>query len=87
MKNRHMMIGILAAVLLFRLWLPYGVAADTENGDFGKQIAGVYVVSLTPEQGISRILTIAADGNLSSIQSVQFSGVAGFAFSKSTRGL
>ena len=81
MKNRRMMIGVLAAVLLFRLWLPYGVAADTDNGDFGKHIAGVYVVSLTPEQGISRILTISADGTLSSIQSVQFSGVAGLAFS------
>jgi hypothetical protein len=81
MKNRRMMIGVLAAVLLFRLWLPYGIVADTDNGDFGKHIAGVYVVSLTPEQGTSRILTISADGNLSSIQSVQFSGVAGLAFS------
>jgi hypothetical protein len=81
MKNRRMMIGILAAVLLFSLWLPSGVAADTDHGDFGKHIAGVYVVSLTPEQGISRILTISADGNLSSIQSVQFRGVAGLAFS------
>lgn len=81
MKNRCMMIGVLAAMLLWSLWLPYGGAAESDDRDFGRLVAGTYVVSLTPEQGISRILTIAADGNLSSMQSVQFSGVGGSAFS------
>jgi hypothetical protein len=47
----------------------------------GRLVAGTYVVSLTPAQGLSRILTISADGNLSSMQSLQFSGIGGFAFS------
>jgi hypothetical protein len=41
---------------------------------FGVQIAGTYVVSRPPEAGPSRILSIFADGNLTSIQSTQFGG-------------
>lgn len=44
---------------------------------FGNRIAGTYLVVREPDAGISRILTIFADGNLSSIQSVQFNGGAG----------
>ena len=49
---------------------------------FGREIAGVYVVSRPPEEGPSRLLTLSADGVLSSIQSTQFSGgVGGVGFS------
>lgn len=49
---------------------------------FSLRIAGTYVVSRNPDAGPSRILTIFADGNLSSIQSIQFGGgVAGGGFS------
>ena len=44
---------------------------------FGSRIAGTYIVAREPDAGNSRILTIFADGNLSSIQSIQFSGGAG----------
>jgi len=44
---------------------------------FGNRIAGTYIVSREPDAGPSRILTIFADGNLSSIQSIQFNGGAG----------
>lgn len=44
---------------------------------FGNRIAGTYLVVREPDAGISRILTIFADGNLSSIQSSQFNGGAG----------
>lgn len=37
----------------------------------GKRFAGTYLVSRDPTTGPSRILTIFADGNLSSIQSIQ----------------
>jgi hypothetical protein len=40
---------------------------------FGREIAGVYVVSRAPEAGPSRLLTLSADGVLSSIRSTQFS--------------
>jgi hypothetical protein len=43
---------------------------------FGREIAGVYVVSRAPEESSSRLLTLSADGVLSSIQSIQFSGGA-----------
>lgn len=44
---------------------------------FGSRIAGTYIAAREPDAGTSRILTIFADGNLSSIQSVQFNGGAG----------
>lgn len=44
---------------------------------FGSRIAGTYIVVREPDAGPSRILTIFADGNLSSIQSSQFNGGAG----------
>ena len=43
---------------------------------FGSRIAGTYIVAREPDAGTSRILTIFADGNLSSIQSIQFNGGA-----------
>lgn len=49
---------------------------------FGVRIAGTYIVAREPDAGPSRILTIFADGNLSSIQSIQFNGgAAGGGFS------
>lgn len=49
---------------------------------FSPRFAGTFVVSRNPGDGPSRILTIFADGNLSSIQSIQFGqGVAGGGFS------
>jgi hypothetical protein len=39
---------------------------------FGVRIAGLYLVIRKPEDGSSRILTIFADGNLTSINSTQF---------------
>ncbi|MBM2835556.1 MAG: hypothetical protein HW406_2717 [Candidatus Brocadiaceae bacterium] len=49
---------------------------------FGNRIAGTYIVAREPVAGTSRILTIFADGNLSSIQSIQFNGgAAGGGFS------
>lgn len=49
---------------------------------FSQRIAGTYVVMRNPDVGPSRILTIFADGNLNSIQSIQFGGgVAGGGFS------
>lgn len=44
---------------------------------FGVRIAGTYIVARETDAGISRILTIFADGNLSSIQSIQFNAGAG----------
>ena len=44
---------------------------------FGSRIAGTYIVAREPDAGTSRMLTIFADGNLSSIQSIQFNGGAG----------
>lgn len=61
------------------------LAEGTRNipsGLFGARIAGIYLVTRAPDLGPSRILTIFADGNLSSIQSIQFGGgVAGGGFS------
>jgi hypothetical protein len=57
--------------------------ADNDS-EFAEKIAGTYLVIRDPADGPSRILTIHADGNLSSIQSIQFSegvgpeGNAGF---------
>ncbi len=54
------------------------ISAETTGKDtvkvFGRKIAGTYIVVREPDAGISRILTIFADGNLSSIQSIQFNG-------------
>ncbi|MDO8140908.1 MAG: hypothetical protein Q6358_05365 [Candidatus Brocadiales bacterium] len=44
---------------------------------FGVRIAGTYIVAREPDAGTSRILTIFADGNLSSIQSIQFNAGSG----------
>jgi hypothetical protein len=60
-------------------------ASETNKGsEFAGKVAGTYLVTRDPVEGPSRILTIHADGNLSSIQSIQFSegvsleGNAGF---------
>jgi hypothetical protein len=50
--------------------------ADNDSG-FAEKVAGTYLVARDPAEGPSRILTIYADGNLSSIQSIQFSEGAG----------
>jgi hypothetical protein len=56
---------------------------DKDSG-FAEKVAGTYLVTRDPVDGPSRILTIHSDGNLSSIQSIQFSegaspeGNAGF---------
>src|SRR5688572_7098512 len=50
--------------------------ADNDNA-FAEKIAGTYLVARDPTDGPSRILAIHADGNLSSIQSTQFSEGAG----------
>lgn len=60
------------------------IVARTEDATarFGERIAGAYLVTRQPDAGPSRILTIFADGNLTSIQSIQFGGgVAGGGFS------
>lgn len=43
---------------------------------FGVRIAGTYLATPQPVDGPSRILNIFADGNLTSIQSIQFAGDA-----------
>jgi hypothetical protein len=50
--------------------------ADNDSA-FAEKVAGTYLVTRDPAEGPSRILTIHADGNLSSIQSIQFSEGAG----------
>src|SRR5918996_402294 len=50
--------------------------ADNDS-EFGEKVAGTYLVTRDPADGPSRILTIHANGNLSSIQSIQFSEGAG----------
>jgi hypothetical protein len=53
-------------------------ASETdEDNEFAAKVAGTYLVARDPADGPSRILTIYADGNLSSIQSIQFSEGAG----------
>jgi hypothetical protein len=80
MKTVYYFVGILLAAA----WAlaPLGPRAEAQVStsdllDFGRKIAGVYVVSRPPEAGPSRLLTLSADGILSSIQSTQFSGGAG----------
>ena len=80
MKTVYYFVGILLAAA----WAlaPLGPRAEAQVStsdllDFGCKIAGVYVVSRSPEAGPSRLLTLSADGILSSIQSTQFSGGAG----------
>jgi hypothetical protein len=50
--------------------------ADNDSA-FAEKVAGTHLVTRDPAEGPSRILTIHADGNLSSIQSIQFSEGAG----------
>jgi hypothetical protein len=53
-------------------------ASETDKDSaFAEKVAGTYLVTRDPAEGPSRILTIHADGNLSSIQSIQFSEGAG----------
>ena len=68
----------MAAAWAFALLLPHAEAQVSIDDllEFGREIAGVYVVSRPPEEGPSRLLTLSADGVLSSIQSIQFSGGA-----------
>jgi hypothetical protein len=48
-----------------------------KDSAFTEKVAGTYLVTRDPADGPSRILTIHADGNLSSIVSTQFSEGAG----------
>ena len=72
---------ILALALLASVaFLIPGVLRPSEadnDSEFGEKVAGTYLVTRDPADGPSRILTIHADGNLSSIQSIQFSEGAG----------
>ena len=43
------------------------------DGAFAEKVAGTHLVTRDPAEGPSRILTIRADGNLSSTVSTQFS--------------
>ena len=52
-----------------------GRFSGTYHG-FGHRIAGTYLVTRKPENGPSRIVNIFVDGNLTSIQSNQFSSGA-----------
>jgi hypothetical protein len=77
-QERVMVLTLVAAWAL----APLGPHAEAQVSTrdllgFGRKIAGVYVVSRPPEAGPSRLLTLSADGVLSSIQSTQFSGGAG----------
>jgi hypothetical protein len=69
----------LAAAWAFAPLVPHAEAQVSSSDllTFGRSIAGVYVVSRPVEEGPSRLLTLSADGVLSSIQSTQFSGGAG----------
>jgi len=69
----------MAAAWTLALLLPPAEAqvSTSDLVGFGRKIAGVYVVSRPPEAGPSRLLTLSADGVLSSIQSTQFSGGTG----------
>ncbi len=80
-KHRwQMRLAVLMVAVAWALApLPHAKAqvSTSSPSKFGRDIAGVYVVSLPPEKGTSRLLTLSADGILSSIQSIQFSGGAG----------
>jgi hypothetical protein len=80
----RLVILAMAAVWMGTPLLPHA-EAQVSLGDllgFGREIAGVYVVSREPAAGPSRILTLSADGVVSSIQSTQLSGgAAGVQFS------
>ena len=88
-KVRRWSLLILALALLATVGflIPGALrASETNKGsEFAEKVAGTYLVTRDPaDDGPSRILTIHADGNLSSIQSIQFSegvsleGNAGF---------
>ena len=73
-------VAVMVLLVLVVAWglpgLRPTVAAEVPLSDqaFGPAIAGVYVVSRPPEAGPSRLLTLSADGIVSSMQSIQFSG-------------
>jgi hypothetical protein len=53
-------------------------ASETDNDSaFAEKVAGTYLVTRDPADGPTRIFTMYADGNLSSIQSIQFGEGAG----------
>src|SRR5918992_1240625 len=80
-KVRRWSLFILAlALLTTAAFLILGVLRPSEadnDSAFAEKVAGTYLVARDPAEGPSRILTIHADGNLSSIQSIQFSEGAG----------
>jgi hypothetical protein len=80
-KVRRWSLLILALALLATVaFLIPGVLRPSEadnDSEFAEKVAGTYLVTRDPADGPSWILTIHADGNLSSIQSIQFSEGAG----------
>jgi len=80
-KVRRWSLLILALALLTAVafLIPGALRASETNkvSEFAEKVAGTYLVTRDPADGPSRILTIHADGNLSSIVSTQFSEGAG----------
>jgi hypothetical protein len=80
-KVRRWSLLILALALLTTaafLILDVLRPSEADNDSvFAEKVAGTYLVTRDPADGPSRILTIHSDGNLSSIQSIQFSEGAG----------
>jgi hypothetical protein len=72
---------VLALALLATVaFLMPGVLRPSEadnDSEFAEKVAGTYLVTRDPADGPSRILTVHADGHLSTIQSIQFSEGAG----------
>jgi hypothetical protein len=68
------------ALLATAAFLIPGVLRPSEadnDSEFVEKVTGTYLVPRDPADGPSRIFTIHADGDLSSIQSIQFSEGAG----------
>ncbi|WAK03807.1 hypothetical protein [Methylobacter sp. YRD-M1] len=85
MRLSASVIRILAVLGFFAFTSPvieargnFGSQEDTTNApednvkSFGARIAGTYLVIRQPTLGPTRILNLFADGNLTSIQSIQF---------------
>jgi hypothetical protein len=78
-RRFSLLVLALALLATVAFLIPSGLRASETDKDseFAEKVAGTYLVTQDPADGSSRILTIHADGNLSSIQSIQFSEGAG----------
>lgn len=77
--HRWSLLILTLALLATGAFLTPGVLRSSEadnDSTFAEKIAGTYLVIRDPADGPSWILTIHADGNLSSILSIQFSEAA-----------